>query len=630
MAGSLELEAVRERLRYDTPFWARNCATILDESRQPVRLVARPWQARTPETPAHIVPLDEALEKQRAAGLPMRALILKSRKLGFSTWVQAKAMQRVTQLPFQYALSVAQDRKTSGVLMDMARLIYDRLPTEEELGLGFAIKPQMIGQGQTRSGSRWMSLGDRRRPTEASIYETMTAGSKATGRGYTPSIMHLSEVAHYEDPLIGLLNSVPKLEETIIVKESTANGFNHFHGDWQRAVDGVEDPDTGGLYVPLFYGWQDNPFNAMPFTSPEARDRFERTVGDPAGGGDPEEIWLVEQFGVTLEQLRWRRLTVSEDCDGKIEIFHQEHPATAEQAFIGSGHPVFSAILVARALKHAEESHEPVEGVLRGLDVESRKTRSGTIEVPRRALWVPRGEESAVDFDKWGRTHRLRVWEHPVNAVSQEGVPEPERKPDGQYVVFVDVARGRDATSEDRDYNAIQVLDHVTRLQVASYRSRIPIHDLPYLCLLVATYYNEAWLAVEATGLGIGVVDALQKDFRYRLMYRRRRRGDDERGDSRERMIGWETTLASKPLMEQTMGQALKDGSHGLRCRQTGRELTTYIEDEKGHHAQKGAHDDLLMAFMGAHRVAAELRPRDPGKVRSARRRTVHDDLLGY
>jgi hypothetical protein len=35
----------------------------------------------------------------------MRAIILKARKLGFSTWVQAKFMQRVTQLPFQYALS---------------------------------------------------------------------------------------------------------------------------------------------------------------------------------------------------------------------------------------------------------------------------------------------------------------------------------------------------------------------------------------------------------------------------------------------------------------------------------------------------------------------------------------------
>jgi hypothetical protein len=83
----------------------------------------------------------------------MRAVILKARKLGFSTWVQAKFVQRVTQLPFQYAVVAAHKRTTSGVLMDMARLMYDRLPTEEELGLGFSIKPQVVGQGHTRNGS---------------------------------------------------------------------------------------------------------------------------------------------------------------------------------------------------------------------------------------------------------------------------------------------------------------------------------------------------------------------------------------------------------------------------------------------------------------------------------------------
>jgi hypothetical protein len=85
--------------------------------------------------------------------MPMRAIVLKARKLGFSTWVQAKFMQRVTQLPFQAALVAAQDRKTAGVLMDMARLMRERLPSEEELGLGFSIKPQIVGEGQTRAGS---------------------------------------------------------------------------------------------------------------------------------------------------------------------------------------------------------------------------------------------------------------------------------------------------------------------------------------------------------------------------------------------------------------------------------------------------------------------------------------------
>ena len=73
----------------------------------------------------------------------------------------------------------------------------------------------------------------------------------------------------------------------------------------------------------------------------------------------------------------------------------------------------------------------------------------------------------------------------------------------------------------------MQVLDHVTRMQVARYRSRIPIHDLPILLVLIGLYYNEAWLAVEKNALGVGVVDALAKDYRYRYLYRHRRPGDD-------------------------------------------------------------------------------------------------------
>jgi hypothetical protein len=635
VAGSLELQQVRERLRYDTPFWGRHCATILDVNKRPVRLVARPWQARTPETPAHVTPLDEALEAQRAAGQPQRAIILKARKLGFSTWVQAKSVQRVTQRPFQYALTVAHRRDAARVLFDMAKLMYKRLPTEEELGLGFSIRPHWLGGTDVaRQTGGYMTLGDRARPEEASTYETQTAGAKGGGRASTPSVIHGSEVAHWEDPdyLTGLFNALPMLPDTVGVLESTAAGFNHFFDLWQRAVEGAEDPETGVLWAPLFYGWQDNPFNALPFISEQARERFERTIGDPAGGGDDEETWLVEQFGVTLEQLNWRRAVIAgPECKGRLEIFHQEHPATAEQAFIGSGHPVFSGLLVSRAIKAAEAEPEPVSGLLRGEEWVEKRTRAGTILVPQRAVWVPDADVNEQDRDLWGFRERLLVWEHPVNAATEEGKPLLERKPDGQYVAFVDVAAGKDATLEERDYSVIQVIDHLSRMQVARYRSRIPIHDLPLAALLVALYYNGAVLAPEVTGLGIGVVDALAKDYRYPL-YRRHRSGDDRRADSREQLLGWQTDTRTKPLMEVTFGSALKEGVHGLRDVPTARQFTTYVEDEKGNHgAQRGTFDDLVMAYMGAQRVASEMVPRDPKrkKVRGRAYRP-NDPLLGY
>jgi hypothetical protein len=122
----------------------------------------------------------------------------------------------------------------------------------------------------------------------------------------------------------------------------------------------------------------------------------------------------------------------------------------------------------------------------------------------------------------------------------------------------------------------------------------------------------------------------LAKDYRYPL-YRRRRAGDDQRADSREQLLGWQTDTRTKPLMEVTFGTALKEGVHGLRDVATARQFTTYVEDEKGNHgAQRGTFDDLVMAYMGVQRVASEMTPRDPNRKRSGRRHTVTDDLTGY
>lgn len=661
MTGALapELAAVRERLQNDTPFWARNCATILTVEKRPVRLEARPWQ----------LDFDAALERQRAAGIPMRAIILKARKLGFSTWVQAKFMQRVTQRAFQYALTVAHRKDAGRVLFDMAKLIYDRLPVDRELaallfGEGtsvpapFSVRPAWLGGTETaRQSGGYMSLGDRTRLIEASIYEVLTAGAKGGGRASTPWGVHGSEVAHWEDVeyLTGLLNAVPMIPDTLVVLESTANGFNHFYETWDLAERGAEDPETGVVWTPLFYGWQANPFNTRPFVSDQQRDRFERTIGDPDGGGDKEEVLLVETFGVTLEQLNWRRAILNgPECRGRVEWFHQEHPATPEQAFIGSGNPVFAGILITKAIEEAKAQPGPVAGVLRVADEDwtERSTRAGTIRIPRRALWVPEAEMDEADRDLWGYDNPLLVWEHPrrdpdeVRAELEEQgrlvpadvVPGAQAALDqaeaekvaGQYIVFADIAQGA-GTAEQGDWTAVQVLDHVERVQVARWRTRIAIHELPLLLYLIGLYFNEAVLAPEVTGLGIGPTDALAKDYRYRRMYRRRRAGDDQRQDPREQLIGWETTLRTKPLMEQTFGAALGEGTHGMRDVLTGREFTTYVEDDRGRHgAQPGAHDDLAMSYMGVHRVAAELRPRDLTRKKSGRGRSVRDPLTGY
>jgi hypothetical protein len=623
---------LQERLRYDTPFWAggvtkdetgawrepgpgsqyRGCAKILSKEKRLVPLIAHPWQLR----------LDVALEVQRAAGLPMRVIIVKARKLGFSTWIAAKFMQRLTQIAFQNAVVVAQDVKTAGVLFDMARLIHTNLPTQQQLGLPFGIRPDIVSRSFSPTGRKFLRFGQKGVDdgTE-SMLEIDTAGTAEAGRGYTPSLVHGSEVAHWPEngKLLGLLNAVPDALETIVALESTANGFNHFHKRWIRAMEGEEDPELGGTYVPIFAAWHEDPDCSRAFLSPEARERFVASIGTgPYGSEEPD---LIDLFGCTPEQLYWRRGTIRDRCDDSIEKFHQEYPSTPEEAFIGSGASVFSGILVARAIVAAEAAPEPVRGVLEGIDWVERKTRGGTVLLPRGAVWVPEAETTRRDL--------MDVWEHPVTEEAEAERPEDERQPVGQYITAADVAQGSVNTFEEGDFHAVTVLDHFSKQQVAQYESRIDIHELPMVILLIALYYNISWLAVEVNGPGIAVVDWLAKEARYRRLHRRRR--VDKATNDVEDKIGWITDRATKPVMETTLSAALKEGTHGIRSVRMARQLTTYVEDDKGKHgAMAGAHDDLLVAQMIGQRVADVTKPKPLEKSRSGRRRTVYDDLTGW
>ncbi|MBX5462802.1 MAG: hypothetical protein IRZ28_17135 [Steroidobacteraceae bacterium] len=616
MVLSAEALEVQRRLREDTPFWAKHCAKILTPDKRLVPLVARPWQLE----------LDEALERQRRQGLPMRAIILKARKLGFSTWVTAKFMQRVTQMPNRHAIVVAQDTKTAGELFRMAERIYHHLPTEEELGLGFSIKPHLVNASFSENGRKFMQFGERaktlRQRSLDSMYEMDTANTPASGRGTTPSELHGSEVAHWPDngKLLALLNAVPEEQETIVVLESTANGRNHFFRRWQRAVEGEEDPEVGGSYVPIFAPWWRDPACTARFRSEEDRERFVAAIGEGVYG--EEEPTLIERFGCTPEQLLWRRRTIRERCDDSIELFHQEYPASPEEAFIGSGNTVFSSVLISRAIGAAEKAPEPVRGWLRGEDFVTKRTRGGTVEVPQRAVWVPESEAR-----KLPQTERppigadlLKVWEHPVNALTEAGKPEGERREDGCYVVFVDVAGDPEASGRDGDRHCIQVIDHISKMQVATWAGRIDHAELRVLALLVALYYNNAWLAVEVTGgAGLPVAVPLQQDYRYRYMYRRRE--VDTRTERELNKVGWDTNRRTKPLMEGAMLDAFKDGTHGIRDLATALEFNTYVVlNERGEHgAVPGEHDDRVMAWMGAQYLAGHLRPRRKKKNKRGR-----------
>lgn len=641
-----EIERVEDQLRYCTPYWAggarkdasgvwrlpgpgefRGCAKILNKQMRLVPLLPHPWQLE----------FDDELERQRAAGMPMRAIVLKARKLGFSTWIAEKFLQRLTQIAYQRAVVVAQDVKTAGDIFQMAKLTYQHLPTVEQLGLGFSIKPPIIREGSSQNGRKHMVFGEASRQlrneglTGESIFEVDTAQSPTSGRGGTFSLVHLSEVAFWEDKqalgkMLAMLEAVPYELETIVCLESTANGLNHFYRRWVSAREGALDPDSGEAYVPIFVPWWRDQNCARRFATDEARLRFEETVGDERVYGEiaTDEPMLITAYGCTLEQLYWRRMKIREHPESKtVDTFNQENPHSDEAAFIGSGHTVFPGLLVTKAIKQAEAAPQPISGSLRVVEWKERRSRAGTVNVPVGVDWMA-SEAMGPDDPE------LLVWEHPVKGGGEwpEDVPQEDRV-DGAYVVAVDVAEGEANTFTKGDFHCIQVFDHRTQLQVAIHASRMDMHLLPLFVVTVAVYYNNAWLAVEVNSIGTAVADPIQKDYRYPRMVRRKRW--DKVLNVEQDLVGWRTDPTTKPMMEQTFASALdSDTMGGLRDIVTARQIATYIITERGkHEAQTGEHDDRLMAAMIAHRVMETQHP--PRKQRRpVRRRRPVDPITGY
>lgn len=666
MASAELIAGARERLTYDCPFWAggvtrgpdgewrrpapsgfQGCAKVVDKRRQLVPLIGHDWQLE----------FDAALELQRAAGQPMRAIVLKARQLGISTWVQAKMLQRLTQLSYQAAMVCAHEVKAAGRIFNMARLMYAHLPSEEELGLGFSIKPDLTGASFSPNGRKFMSFGERSRQlrsagrTEESILDIDTANAPEAGRGGTINLAHLSEVAKWPDratsgtasKMISILNSVPYEPETLVVLESTPNGLNHFYRRWVAAESGQEDPDTGETYVTIFLPWWRDAAYSIMFSTVGQRDRFVEGVGDTRRHGEvaEDEPMLVEAYGCSPEQLLWRRMQIRTQHEGSVQLFKQENAANPQEAFISSGRPYFSGILVSRAVKAAEAAPEPVRGSLVGTEWRARRTRSGVVQVPQRALWVPEGE--ARRGAPWNLVPGgardvvqdaplLDVWEQPVTREALEQLPAKDRPPVGAYVAAADIAEGEaDTFTQETDYHAVSVWDHRSRMQVARYVSRIDRHLLPLWLYLIGLYYNRALLVVEVNSVGMAIQDPLKSDLKYSPLYKRRRY--DAARDATVVRYGWKTDAQSKPIAEDAFGAALQSDTHGgLRSVSAARQLTVYVKDERGRRgALPGEHDDELMSAMIAARVMEEHRPpRDGARKGRVRGFEVEDPTTGY
>lgn len=262
-------------------------------------------------------------KRQQDAGKPVRLIILKARQLGFSTLTEGLIFHACATRKNVNALIVAHREDATANLFRMSKLFYDELPAPVKPMLRASNAQELVFENPSKLRSEREA-----RPGLRSRIRCATAGGRGIGRSDTLQCVHLSEYAFWPDgadgkasTLAGILQAVPSLPGTMVVIESTANGFEDFKERWDAAVAGEND------FEPVFFAWFENPEYSMPVV--------------PGTEWTPEERDLKAAYQLTDEQLQWRRWCIANNCGGSLDMFRQEYPASPGEAFLHSGTGVF-------------------------------------------------------------------------------------------------------------------------------------------------------------------------------------------------------------------------------------------------------------------------------------------------
>jgi hypothetical protein len=314
------------------------------------------------------------------------------------------------------------------------------------------------------------------------------------------------------------------------------------------------DPSSASEWGAVFFAWWEHPEYRRTPRDPE---KFERSMTD-----EEREIQL--RYGLSLEQMYWRRWAIENKCEGSLDRFHQEYPANPEEAFLTSGRPRFDLKTVER---------QPV----------IRDPISGTIERDHSGVKKILRFEARED----GRG-LVRVWKRPV--------------PGHVYIIGADPAHGIDAGEElgksDPDYSVACVLDRDSGEQVAVSRARIHPAEFGELVALLGEWYNWAFLVPEANPIGVALIEAIiRQEYPIERIYRRDRIPGDPRPPQYSK-LGFLTTVTTKPQLISGLDRALREGAIIVRDPLTVQELRTFVYDAKGKmQAQQGCHDDCVIAL---------------------------------
>lgn len=541
----------------DLPFYARTHLKIRTKEAD-----LSPFRFNDPQKIVH-----KKISKQLKETGRIRAIVLKARQEGISTYVAGRFFRKVHLWPNQRAMVLADEKDRSQGIFEFYERMYRNLIPEMDPGANSTQKGQVL---HLKNDSKIV---------------VETAMDSDAGAGSTIQLLHASEVARWpnaKETFISLAQAVPDNASEIFL-ESTAKGVGGFFYDtWM----GAEQGENG--YLPIFLPWWimkeysleiDDELRDDILCSEDPDERFALDIGYEWEG----KVWKL-----TPEQLAWRRkVGIPEKCAGDKRMFKQEYPATPREAFVATGDTFFD--------KDALEDFE--------------KRSLGPI---RRGYLKDNGKGSIVLQND--ATSYLRIWELP--------------KKDGLYVIGADTATGKMVGTGDpfdersgRDFSCAEVFEVNTRRQVAQLHGRIVPEEFARQLYLLGYFYGHqtdtirhpATLAVESNHRsGETVIKKLDRELGYPALYYSRQM--NTRTNRITPKLGWLTSKITRPVMLDELSEAVREGTILIYSPDTIREMFTFVLDEDGKPgAQEGAHDDRVISLAITLQVAQTLDHRPSG-----------------
>lgn len=498
------------------------------------------------------------LVRQVITGKPMRLDVLKARQLGLSTVIAAIFFLLAMYKPHTRWCVMADIKEHASNIFEMYQTFYehldDSLPNareiheyEHETGKRhpLSIRPEL---SKKRSGTM-MSTKD-----NDSKIEVIVAGDTA-GRSASYTGVHSSETAFQKDLLktnVSLFSTVSVNDrDSIIIIETTANGYNDYKQRWDNDVSGKTS------FTPVFINW---------FKHPDYRIRCESV---------PQmDAWIYEKWEkhpeITKEQIAWYW---SRYCDGYTEaLMKQEFPFDPDDSFISSGKSVFDIT------KLVDRKNYLI----------SRGKYYKTGHFRYKARYSPDGstiEMTDVDFDETDSGY-WRIYRK----------PEPNR----HYVIICDPSKGM-----NYDYSAIQIIEQNTGVQVACYDAKEDIDEVAKQLYCGGRYYNYALLSCE-NNTGFTVLDLIVK-MKYPNVYVDQQPVYNDFTQTYSRRFGHTVTLANRQAMIDSFVIAFRQNPEIIN------DIPTLLEMEAFQVVQKksssgeqtfkamangaNSHDDRVMSY---------------------------------